>query len=495
MNKKYIQKELNDYINELINNQNIANDDELKNIFPREKYYLLLRNVLEVIKENRFASITTLRIKLLEKSGLKDIVKNIVYETNITPGLVLEYGTKYSKDTIIAGNKQEVIYDGNKFINKEEKMEYDTIFDLASTSKLFTSLSIYTLVDNNIINLEEDVTKYAPEFKNLKGVKIQDLLTFSKRICTKERIDKVNNPMEAKNILLTSYIPEEQNLQNAYTDMGVMVLKCVIEDVTKMKFTEYVQEMILNIAGMNETFLNVPVELRYRCANENYSTIINNQGREIVRMDNVKGTIHDPKAKAIGHDLGIASGHAGYFSTTEDMMRLSNSLQNDKIISQKALFNISNNFVGKKYINEDGSINYNYYYGSLVFLKQPQIGRLSVYYPLSGKAFMSPGFAGTTFCLDPINNISLFLGANRLHNRIYQIPKEFDSNIYIYENGKKVYRNNIDKEKIISSSFTRDKEKLVKCALDLAIEYQFLEKLNNELLNNEKKELHLIREL
>jgi hypothetical protein len=108
---------------------------------------------------------------------------------------------------------------------------------------------------------------------------------------------------------------------------------------------------------------------------------------------------------------------------------------------------------------------------------------------------MSPGFAGTTFCLDPINNISLFLGANRLHNRIYQIPKEFDSNIYIYENGKKVYRNNIDKEKIISSSFTRDKEKLVKCALDLAIEYQFLEKLNNELLNNEKKELHLIREL
>lgn len=495
MNKKYIQKELNYYINDLIENQNTVNDDELKNIVPREQYYLLLRNVLEVIKENRFASPTTLRIKLLEKSGLKDIVKNIVYEAKLTPGLVLEYGTRYSRDTIIAGNKQEVIYDGNKFINKEEKMEYDTIFDLASTSKLFTSLAIYTLVDNNIIDLEEDVTKYSPEFKDLKGIKIKDLLTFSKRICTKDRIDKANNPIEAREILLTSYIPENQNLQNAYTDMGVMVLKCVIEDVTKMRFTDYVQEMILNIAGMNETYLNVPIELRNRCINENYSTIINNQGRQVIRMDNEKGTVHDPKAKAIGHELGIASGHAGYFSTTEDMMKLSASLQNGNIITPKSLFRISNNNVGKKYVNEDGTINYNYYYGSLVFLKQPEIGRLSVYYPLSGKAFMSPGFAGTSFCLDPLNNISLFLGANRLHNRVYQIPKEFEKYIVADESGKRVYRNFIDEEKIISSSFTRDKERLVRCALDLAIEYQFLERINQELLHNEEKELHLIREL
>ena len=54
--KKEVQEKLNQYIDNLILNQKNTNASELQNVFPRENYYLLLRNVLELIKENRFAS-------------------------------------------------------------------------------------------------------------------------------------------------------------------------------------------------------------------------------------------------------------------------------------------------------------------------------------------------------------------------------------------------------------------------------------------------------
>ena len=44
---------------------------------------------------------------------------------------------------------------------------------------------------------------------------------------------------------------------------------------------------------------------------------------------------------------------------------------------------------------------------------------------------MSPGFAGTQLVVDPINKITLFVGAPRLHNRIYQISKNQVPNIKI----------------------------------------------------------------
>lgn len=478
--------ELYKYVNELLKNQNMTNTAWLQDIFTSKDYYNLLKTVLTVIKENPHGNLTTLRFELFKRSGLKEIIDDFVKRTQITPGVILDFGTFNTRDTVLCGNCQEYIMNENGILVPSPKpIEQDTIFDLASTSKLFTSISILKLAELNKIDLFDPVNKYVPEFKNLEDVTIYDLLKFRVMIVTDKRVDSAKNKEEAEAILFTVRKKEDQNFKNAYTDMGAMTLKYVVERVSKMPFTKFVEEEILKPAKMEDTHLNVPKEKLERVANENYSIIIKSDGTPLIRTNNVPGTPHDTKALAIGELEGIAPGHAGYFSTKNDMIKLGNALINNTILNKESVLSISDNVVGVK--NDD---DYSRFYGSLVYLKQPDPKFLSVYPPLSGKAFMSPGFAGTTLCVDPINKITLFIGSNRLHNRIYQIAENQKQFINTDEHNKKTFTLPNGEEKIVCADYTRDKEVMVKLALDLSLQYQLLERIYPS-----KKEMHLVREL
>lgn len=167
------------------------------------------------------------------------------------------------------------------------------------------------------------------------------------------------------------------------------------------------------------------------------------------------------------------------------MIKFARALINGDILSKESLFSMSDTETGFK--DQD---KYTRFYGSLVYLKQPDPEFLSVYPPLSGRSFMSPGFAGTQLVVDPINKITLFVGSPRLHNRIYQVHPDQVSNIKIDEHNVKTFTMPDGTKKIVCSDYTKAKEVLVTLALDLAIQYQLLEKI----FNNEK-EMHLVREL
>ena len=304
-------------------------------------------------------------------------------------------------------------------------------------------------------------------------------------IGTDEKGDKATNKEEAERIIFTVQKKAYENFTNAYNDMGAMVLRYVVERVSKMPFTEFVNETIFKTVGMKDTHLNVPEEKLDRVANENYSSIVKSDGTVITKYDNVPGTPHDAKAVAIGEKNGIAPGHAGFFSTKSDMIKLGQALIKGDIISKEAVESISDTATGFK--DDD---KYTRFYGSLVYLKQPDPKNLSVYPPLSGRAFMSPGFAGTTLCVDPINEITLFIGSSRLHNRIYQISPNQVANIKVDEHNKKTFTLPNGEEKIVCSDYTRDKEVMVKLALDLSLQYQLLEKIVPT-----NREMHLVREL
>ena len=475
----------NKYINLLMKNQMETNIPCLQDIFTRKNYENLLRPVMKVVRENPHASLTTLRLKLFMQSGLKEIIDSFVKETMITPGLILDFGTFNNRDTVLCGNRSEVSFENGKFIKNELPIEQDTIFDLASTSKIFMAVAILMLEENNVIDVFEPITKYVREFKNLGNTTIYDLLKFRVSVVTPVRIDSAKTKEEALEILYSAY-PKGEEPENAYTDIGAMILRILVEKVTQMNFTRFLEMEIFKKIGMMDTYLNVPDYKLGRVANENYSSYINKDGVAFTRFDNTPGTVHDPKAKIIGHKDGISPGHAGFFSSKDDMIKFANALINEKIISKESLYSISDTETGFK----DSDDKYTRFYGSLVYLKQPDPKFLSVYPPLSGKAFMSPGFAGTHLVIDPLNKITLFVASPRLHNRIYQIhPSQMDK-IKTDEHNKKSFLMPDGTEKIISSDYTKNKEILVKMALDLAIEYQLLEKLKPN-----EKEMHLVREL
>ena len=471
------------YLDTLIKNQNDTNIPCLQDIYTEKDYEKLLKPVMKIIKENSYASLTTLRLKLFLQSGLKEIIDNFVKDTQITPGLILDFGTFKNRDTVICGNRQEYVMKNGILVKDELPIEQNTIFDLASTSKTFTAVAILILAEDKLIDVFEPVTKYVPEFKNLGNTTIYDLLKFRVSVVTPSRIDAAKNKEEALNILYQSY-PRDVQPENAYTDIGAMILRVLVEKVTCMKFHKFVETMIFRRCGMYNTYLNVPSYDLDRVANENYSTIITQDGSAITRYDNVPGTVHDPKANAIGQKEGIAPGHAGFFSTKDDMIKFAKALIDERLITKDSLLSMSDTETGFK--DDD---KYTRFYGSLVYLKQPDPEFLSVY-PLSGRAFMSPGFAGTQLVVDPINKISLFVGSPRLHNRIYQVHKSQVHNIKVDEHNKKTFVMPDGTEKIVCCDYTKAKEVLVTLALDLAIQYQLLENLYPN-----QKEMHLVREL
>lgn len=473
------------YIDELLVNQNNTSSPILQDIFTRKDYEILLRPVLKVINENPHANLTTLRFLLFKQSGLKEIIDNFINLTQITPGVILDFGTYKTRDTVLCGKSQEYVMENGIMVPSPKPIEQDTIFDLASTSKLFTAISILKLNEEGLIDVFEPITKYVPEFKNLEDVTIYDLLKFRVMIVTDTRVDGARSKEEAEQILFSVHKKDDQNFTNAYTDMGAMVLRYVVERVSKIPFTEFVQANIFEPVGMIDTYLNVPEEKLDRVANENYSSIIKSDGSVVTRFDNTPGTPHDAKALAIGELDGIAPGHAGFFSTKDDMVKLGNALIKGDVLKKDTVATISDTATGFK--DDD---KYTRFYGSLVYLKQPDPENLSVYPPLSGRAFMSPGFAGTTLCVDPINEITLFIGSSRLHNRIYQIHPSQIKNIKVDEHNKKTFTLPNGEEKIVCANYTRDKEVMVKLALDLSLQYQLLEKIRST-----NKELHLVREL
>lgn len=474
------------YLNELMYNQNNTDICHLQDIIDKHDYKYLLKPVLDITRKYPHETLVTWRAKLFNQSGLKEILDIFVNRTQITPGVILDFGTFKSRDTVFCGLSQEYNLKNGVLVRDEKPIENDTIFDLASSSKPFTAISILKLFEDGSLDVFDPVTKYVPEFTKLNNVTIYDLLKFRIKIVTDKRVDSAKSKEEAERILFTVYPAQNQEFDNAYTDMGAMVLKYVVERVSKVPFTEFVSENILKKANMTDTYLNVPEEKRYRVANENFSTIVDKDGNAFTRYDNVPGTPHDTKALAMGELEGNAPGHAGYFSTKDDMVKFAKALMEGKIISKNGVLSMSETETGYQKSNDK----FTRFYGSLVYLKQPDPEFLSVYPPLSGKSFMSPGFAGTQLVVDPINEVSLFVGSPRLHNRIYQIHPDQEKNVKIDEYNKRTYTLPNGEEKIVCNNYTKAKEVLVKLALDLTLQYQLLEKMYPT-----KREMHLVREL
>ena len=212
------------FISELLKNQNNTSITYLQDIYKYKDYERILKPVLDAIYENPHANLTNLRLKLFLQSGLKEIMNIFVNTTKITPGVLLDFGTFNTRDTVLCGLRQEVDLIDGRLVSHKLPIEQDTIFDLASTSKTFTAVAILILEENN--------------------------LKFRVKIITDKRVDSAKNKQEALQILYTAHPDKNQQVSNAYTDMGAMILRCVIEKVTDMTFDQFVNLMIFKKAHM-----------------------------------------------------------------------------------------------------------------------------------------------------------------------------------------------------------------------------------------------------
>ena len=477
-----LDKFLENYTNELFEKQNFNMDKEQQNLFSKQDYYELLKPVIETVNNHKDYTLEELRKELYEKSKIEEKVKSFINKREMVPGMVFSYGTKNYQETVVIGNRQEVSIDeSGRLIPSVENMTDDTIFDLASITKLFTSLSILKLVEKNEIDLNYPITYYAPQFKNLDNVTVFDLLSFNKPLKTNGRVDRVNTQEEAEKILFDIEVDLENNNRRPYTDMGAMVLKYVIESVTKMNYYEFIDNFIISKLELKDTHVSIPKSKIDRVASTNFDGKYYKDGNFSINTTTEKGIVYDPKAQIMNQKNGNLSGHAGLFSTSEDMTNLAKGMIGGKVIDAEYIRNMSKNRTGKLFnVKESGEKEYIQYLGFLCYSKNPILSDSELFHALSGRSIASAGWTGTQLTVDPINELFFFMGSNRSHNRMTYIDPAQRDKVKIDENGKKTIILPNGDIKIDSTRFAWDRDtEVVHPAIKLAIQYQMLESIYN----------------
>jgi uncharacterized protein YbbC (DUF1343 family)/CubicO group peptidase (beta-lactamase class C family) len=234
---------------------------------------------------------------------LDEIIHDAIHDQQI-PGAVL-----------LVWHNDQVVYRkalGSRSLEpRHEPMTLDTIFDVASMTKVIaTTVAILQLAEKGQLRVNDPVAKYIPEFgQNGKDeITIRELLTHFSGL--REDIDLLP-PWEGKETALRmayaetpEYAPGSRFL---YSDTNFIVLGALVEQVSGVSLDQYCLKHIFIPLGMTRTRFLPPPSWLPKIA----PTEFDEQGKML------RGVVHDPRSRRMG---GVA-GHAGVFSTADDLSR------------------------------------------------------------------------------------------------------------------------------------------------------------------------------
>ncbi len=288
----------------------------------------------------------------------------------------------------------------------------DSVFDLASLSKLFTALTALRLRAAGILDFDAPVTRYAPQFRNLDGVTVAQTLGFEVALKTPVRIDAAGSPDAAREALFAC-VPSPNGEDRAYSDIHAMVAGYVMEGAADAELMDLVRREILGPLGMTETGCRVPPEMRARCVSCDREHRIEGE-RWTVREGVSPGTCHDPKAQALSPDGRGFRGHAGLFSTVPDMIRLCRGILRTDVASAADLREMARNRTGFR--RRDGG--WTQHLGLLCYVKHPEQVHSEVPVYMGDRAIALSGFTGNHLAVDPERGIFEFYLGSRVMDRL-----------------------------------------------------------------------------
>lgn len=213
-------------------------------------------------------------------------------------------------------------YTDGKFTEMENPipMENDTIFDLASISKIFTATAVMILFEKGLFNLDDPVAKHIPEFaaNGKENVTIRQLLTHTSGFTAWIPLySKGNSREERLKLVLNQPLKIAPGTTYEYSDLNMITLGMLVEHWSGQRQDKFVREYITEPLGMKDTMYNPPASLKKRIAATEYQAIPN--------RGLVWGEVHDENAWSLD---GVA-GHAGVFSTANDLAKLAHIFINE----------------------------------------------------------------------------------------------------------------------------------------------------------------------
>ncbi len=230
---------------------------------------------------------------------------------------------------LIIGHDGKVVYRkayGQRALEpRREPMTLDTVFDLASLTKVVaTTTAVMQLLEQGKVRLNDPVAKYLPEFaqNGKEDITVRQLLTHYSGL---EPDLDLKTPWEGKDtgykMAFAETPAEAPGSRFVYSDLNFIVLGALVERVSDETLDAYTERHIFAPLKMTRTRFVPPEKWRAKIAPTEYDE----------KEHMLRGVVHDPTARRMG---GVA-GHAGLFSTADDLAKFAQVLLNggDGILS------------------------------------------------------------------------------------------------------------------------------------------------------------------
>jgi uncharacterized protein YbbC (DUF1343 family)/CubicO group peptidase (beta-lactamase class C family) len=335
-------------------------------------------------------------------SRIDELVREAM-AAKLTPGAV-----------VVVGRGDQTVYEKafgfRATVPAEEPMTLDTVFDLASLTKVVgTTTAVMTLIEEGRLRLNDTVASHIPGFERYGkgGIQVRHLLTHVSGL----RPDVDLHPWtgyDAAIELAKDEVPTSAPGDAfVYSDINFFLLGDIVKRVTGQTLDAYLKARVFEPLGMTETgFLPsksllpriAPTE---RCAEQDAWPCKRPDAMPL------RGVVHDPTARRMG---GIA-GHAGLFSTARDLQRFARMLLGKgrlgttRVLSAATVTAMTSpqtpaGMTSVRGLGWDIDTSYSSNRGDL--------------FPV-GTSYGHTGFTGTSLWIDPASNSYVIFLSSRLH--------------------------------------------------------------------------------
>jgi uncharacterized protein YbbC (DUF1343 family) len=322
---------------------------------------------------------------------LDEIVSRSIEEHTI-PGAVL----LVSHNGVVVHRKA---YGNRTLVPSPEPMTLDTIFDCASLTKVVaTTTAAMMLVEEGKLRLTDRVTKYLPDFTAGRSpITIEQLLTHYSGLRPDVDLEPVWEGYETG--IRLAYREKPVSIPGSrfiYSDINYILLGEIVRVVSGKPLDEFAKERVFEPLGMVDSGFRPDESLIPRIA----------PTERLADGTILRGVVHDPTTRFMG---GLA-GHAGLFSTADDLSRFAKMMLNGGGLDGHRILNPL----------------------AVVKMTTPQSPRGrearrgfgwdfdSPYSSVRGDLFLvgsygHTGFTGTSIWIDPFTKTYVILLTNRVH--------------------------------------------------------------------------------
>lgn len=280
----------------------------------------------------------------------------------------------------------------------QESISADTIYDAASLTKVIaTTTAIMQLVERGHLDLDAPVVRYMPAFgaHNKGAVTVRQLLDHHSGLRPDVDLKPVWSGYDTGvTLACAEKLRSTPGSTFVYSDINFIILGELVRIASGLRLDAYAAREIFQPLGLRDTGFRPTADKHPRVA-----------PTELAANTMLRGVVHDPSARAMD---GVA-GHAGLFTTAEDLARFSRmllgggQLDGVRILSEASVAEMTR-------VQTDGSNRRGLGWDIDSSFSGPR-GR---WFP-AGVSFGHTGFTGTSVWIDPGSKTFVIFLANRFH--------------------------------------------------------------------------------